>query len=155
LCCMVHCRVHGAASRGGERLHRRGALPRAGGGRQHEHQVQQGLHAHEDGVATCSATHGQLPQRPLLAASSQPQSCRSVNIWQSYEQERGRLVHFLRLFAVWLPGTHNYVLTCNFAEIFTEFYYTRRYFNVRPKADTSQLNLPYGNRQLKSGKQEN
>jgi len=32
---------------------------------------------------------------------------------------------------------------------------TRCYFNVRSKADTSQLNLPHGNRQLKSVKQKN
>jgi len=34
-------------------------------------------------------------------------------------------------------------------------YDTRCYFNVRSKADVSQLNLPHGNRQLKRGKQEN
>ena len=28
----------------------------------------------------------------------------SVNIWKSYKQERGCLVHFLRLLAVWWPG---------------------------------------------------
>ena len=31
---------------------------------------------------------------------------------------------------------------------------TIRYFNVRSKADISQLNLPHGNRQLKSVKTE-
>ena len=35
------------------------------------------------------------------------------------------------------------------------WYDTRCYFNVRSKADTSQLNLPHGNQQLKSGKQKN
>jgi len=33
-------------------------------------------------------------------------------------------------------------------------YDTRCYFNVRSKADMSQLNLPHGNRQRKSGKQK-
>ena len=33
-------------------------------------------------------------------------------------------------------------------------YDTRCYFNVRSKADISQLNLPHGNRQLKSVKTE-
>ena len=33
-------------------------------------------------------------------------------------------------------------------------YDTRCYFNVRSKADMSQLNLPHGNRQLKSIKAE-
>jgi len=28
----------------------------------------------------------------------------SMNIWQSYKQERGSLVHFLRLLAVCWPG---------------------------------------------------
>jgi len=30
-----------------------------------------------------------------------------VNIWQSYKQERGCLVHFLRLLAVWWPGAQS------------------------------------------------
>ena len=34
-------------------------------------------------------------------------------------------------------------------------YDTRCYFNVRSKADMSQLNLPHENRQLKSAKQKN
>ena len=34
-------------------------------------------------------------------------------------------------------------------------YDTRCYFNVRSKANMSQLNLPHGNRQLKSVKTEN
>ena len=29
---------------------------------------------------------------------------KSVNIWQSYMQERGCFVHFLRLLAVWWPS---------------------------------------------------
>jgi len=33
----------------------------------------------------------------------------------------------------------------------TKRYDTRSYFNVRSKADTSQLNLPHGNDKLKSG----
>ena len=32
---------------------------------------------------------------------------KSVNIWQSYKQERGCLVHFLRLLAVWWPGAQS------------------------------------------------
>jgi len=45
---------------------------------------------------------------------------KSVNVWQSYEQERGSLVHFFRLSAVCWPGVQsardNHVLACNFTE---------------------------------------
>jgi len=44
---------------------------------------------------------------------------KSVNIWQSYKQERDYLVHFFRLLAVCWPGAQsawdNYALACNFA----------------------------------------
>jgi len=43
-----------------------------------------------------------------------------MNIWRSYKQECGCLVHFLRLLAVWWPGAQsaldNYLLACNFAK---------------------------------------
>jgi len=47
---------------------------------------------------------------------------KSVNIWilQSCKQERGCLVHFLRLLTVWWPGVqsarHNLSLACNFSK---------------------------------------
>ena len=45
---------------------------------------------------------------------------KSVNIWQSYKQERDRLVHFLRLQTVCWPGAQsawdNHGLACNFAK---------------------------------------
>ena len=48
---------------------------------------------------------------------------KSVNIWQSYTQERVCLVHFLRLLAVCWPSTQsardNYVLAGNFAKYST------------------------------------
>jgi len=44
---------------------------------------------------------------------------KSVNIWQSYKQERDCLIHFLRLLAVRWPSAqsarNNHVLACNFA----------------------------------------
>jgi len=44
----------------------------------------------------------------------------TVNIWQSYRQERDCLVHFLRLLAVSWPSAQsardNHVLACNFAK---------------------------------------
>ena len=43
---------------------------------------------------------------------------KSVNSWQSYKQERGCLMHFLHLLAVWWPDAQNardnHVLACNF-----------------------------------------
>ena len=48
---------------------------------------------------------------------------KSVNIWQSYKQERDCLVHFLSLLAVCWPGAQsardNHVLACNFAKCST------------------------------------
>jgi len=45
---------------------------------------------------------------------------KSVNIWQSYRQERDCLVYFLRLLALSWPGVQsardNHVLACNFAK---------------------------------------
>ena len=45
---------------------------------------------------------------------------KSVNIWQSYKQERDCLVHFLRLLTVCWPGAQsasdNHALACNFAK---------------------------------------
>jgi len=44
----------------------------------------------------------------------------SVNIWQSYKQERGCLVHFARLANTLLKdeesARYNHVLTCNFVK---------------------------------------
>ena len=56
---------------------------------------------------------------------------KSVNIWQSYKQERGCLMYFARLANTLLKDD-------------TIRYDTRCYFNVRSKADISQLNLPHG-----------
>ena len=45
---------------------------------------------------------------------------KSVNIWQSYKQERDCFVHFLRLFSSVLAkrtsARDNHVLACNFAK---------------------------------------
>jgi len=45
---------------------------------------------------------------------------KSVNIWQSYKQERDCFVHFFRLLAVFWPSTQSsrdsHVLACNFAK---------------------------------------
>jgi len=52
--------------------------------------------------------------------SASEKKVKSVNIWQSYKQERGGLVHFLRLLAVHWPGAQsawdNYLPACNFAK---------------------------------------
>jgi len=45
---------------------------------------------------------------------------KSVNIWHSYGQNVDCVVHFLRLLAVWWPGTEsardNHLFACNFAK---------------------------------------
>ena len=51
---------------------------------------------------------------------------KSVNIWQSYKQERGcLLLHFARLANTLLKDEEsardNNVFACNFAKIFTDF----------------------------------
>jgi len=47
--------------------------------------------------------------------------------------------------------------TCRKLHYFTptDMIHMRCYFNMRSKADTSQLNLPHRNQQLKSEKQKN
>jgi len=60
---------------------------------------------------------------------------KSVNIWQSYKQERDCLVHFLRLLAVRWPGAqsvrNNHFRACNFAKYspILYFFFTRRLIN--------------------------
>ena len=41
------------------------------------------------------------------AMSASEKKVKSVNIWQSYKQERGGLVHFLRLLSVHWPGAQS------------------------------------------------
>jgi len=45
---------------------------------------------------------------------------KSVNIWQSYKQERGCVMHFARLLSTLLKkqesARDNHVLACNFAK---------------------------------------
>ena len=65
---------------------------------------------------------------PLLTTKQKKVYCwvqewhffKSVNIWQICKQERGSLVHFLRLLAVCWPGAQsawdNHALSCNFAK---------------------------------------
>jgi len=56
----------------------------------------------------------------------------------------------------------SFILQADHTELFSlalfrsvfQKYDTRCYFNVRSKADISQLNLPHGNRQIKSVKTE-
>jgi len=55
-----------------------------------------------------------------------------VNIWQSYKQERGCLLHFARLANTLLKDEEsardNNVFACNFAKIFTDFNF---FFSLR------------------------
>jgi len=43
----------------------------------------------------------------LLSLSLNQFFFKSINIWQSYKQESGCLVHFLRLLTVWWQGAHS------------------------------------------------
>ena len=68
---------------------------------------------------TARAVNGQI-KTGLLLSLSVKKTLKSANIWQSYKQERGCLVHFLRILAVcWLGAQStqdNHVLACNFAK---------------------------------------
>jgi len=56
--------------------------------------------------------------------------------------------------SVRVANGHGSVLLWRLCDMLCIRYDTRCYFNVRSKADISQLNLPHGNRQLKSVKPE-
>jgi len=53
---------------------------------------------------------------------------KSVNIWQSYKQERDCLVHFIRLLAVCWPGVQsawdNHAVACNFVKYSLIFFHS-------------------------------
>jgi len=55
-----------------------------------------------------------------MAESVSEKKLKSVNIWQSYKQERGCLVHFARLTNTLLKDEEsaqgNHVLACDFAK---------------------------------------
>ena len=55
-----------------------------------------------------------------LLLSLRIKKIKGVNLWQSYKQERDRIVHFLRLLAVCWPGAQSvrdrHALTCNFVK---------------------------------------
>jgi len=59
-------------------------------------------------------------KRGLLLSLWVKKYLKSVNIWQSYKQERDCLVHFHCLLAVCWPGAlsawDNHALACNFAK---------------------------------------
>jgi len=62
--------------------------------------------------------NNQIKKGLLLSLSVK--KIKSVNIWQSYKQERGCFVHFLRLLAACWPDAQttreNHVLACNFVK---------------------------------------
>ena len=64
-------------------------------------------------------------KKGLLLSLRVKKKLKSVNIWQSYKQERDCLVHFLHLLAVCWPGAQsawdNHALACDFCQIFTDF----------------------------------
>jgi len=74
----------------------------------------------EGSVATClrcgGVVNNQIKKGLLLSVS---ETFKSVNIWQSYKQERGCLTHFARLANTLLKdeesARENHVFACNFA----------------------------------------
>jgi len=74
-------------------------------------------------VATCLKCDGLVNNqiiKGLLLSLWVNKILKSVNIWQSYKQERGCLMHFARLANTLLKDEEsawdNHVLTCNFAK---------------------------------------
>ena len=88
-------------------------------------------------VAACLRCSGVVNNRiktDLLLSQRVKKILRSANIWQSYQQERDCLVHFLRLVAMCWPGAQsawdNHVLACNFAKYsLTLFFFAHRLSN--------------------------
>jgi len=64
-------------------------------------------------------------KKGLLLSQRVKKILKSVNIWQSYKQERDCLMHFLRLLPVCCPGAlsvwDNHAVTCNLCQVFTDF----------------------------------
>jgi len=64
-------------------------------------------------------------KKGLLPSLWMKKKLKSVNIWQSYKQERDCFVHFLRLLAVCWPSTRiardNHVVPCNFDKYSPDF----------------------------------
>jgi len=58
----------------------------------------------------CGGVVNNQIKKCLLLSLSVKTFLKSVNIWQSYKQERGCLVHFLRLLAVCWSDTQRYGL---------------------------------------------
>ena len=66
-------------------------------------------------------------------------------MWQSYKQEGGCLVHFVRLATTLLKDEGSARYACHTIRDDTIRYDTRCYFNVPSKADMSQLNQQLNN----------
>ena len=68
----------------------------------------------------CGGVINNKIKKGLLLSLWVKKKFKSVNIWQSYKQERECLVHFLHLLAVRWPGMQsawdNHALACNFAK---------------------------------------
>ena len=54
----------------------------------------------------CGGVVNNQIEKVLLMSLSVKIFFKSVNMWQSYKQERACLMHFLRNLAVWRPGAH-------------------------------------------------
>jgi len=69
----------------------------------------------------CSEVFYNQIKKGLLLTLTVRKCLKSVNIWQSYKQERGCLVYFVRLAITLLKDEEsardNHVLACNFANV--------------------------------------
>jgi len=75
---------------------------------------------------TCDGVVNNQIKKGLLL-SVRVQKLKSVNIWQSYKQQRGCLMHFARLANTLLKDEEsardNHVYACNFAKYMHRFYF--------------------------------
>jgi len=83
----------------------------------------------------CSEVFYNQIKKGLLLTLTVKKCLKSVNIWQSYKQERGCLVHFVRLAITLLKDEESardsHVLACNFANVhrFQNIFFTDRLSN--------------------------
>jgi len=55
----------------------------------------------------CDGVVNNQIEKGYIAESESKKKLKSVNIWQSYKQDHGCLMHFLRLLAVCWPGAQS------------------------------------------------
>ena len=90
----------------------------------------------------------------FIAESESDIFFKSVNIWQICKQERGCLVHFLRLLAVCWPGAQsawdNHAVACNVAKYsqILIFFHSQTFLNLVVNNDHSSNSRPLESKAL-------